>query len=82
MAPHQRLPRAPSTIRPDTGSRPAPSKPKRVLLRHSHLISYVLQTVDFGAAAPQDAILVSVPAYHIAGVGTALTNLYVGRLPR
>jgi acyl-CoA synthetase (AMP-forming)/AMP-acid ligase II len=55
------------------------SKPKRVVLRHSHLISYVLQTVEFGAAAPQDAILVSVPAYHIAGVGTVLTNLYAGR---
>jgi acyl-CoA synthetase (AMP-forming)/AMP-acid ligase II len=55
------------------------SKPKKVVLRHSNLVSYVLQTVDFASAEAEDAILVSVPPYHVAGVGTVLTNLYAGR---
>ncbi|MEV3964213.1 class I adenylate-forming enzyme family protein [Nocardia sp. NPDC050193] len=55
------------------------SRPKGVLLRHSHLLSYVLETVQFGAAADTDAVLVSVPPYHIAGVGSVLSNLYAGR---
>lgn len=55
------------------------SEPKRVLLRHANLLSYVLQTVEFASAAPDDAILVSVPPYHIAGVGTILSNVYSGR---
>ncbi|MFB4303885.1 class I adenylate-forming enzyme family protein [Actinomadura sp. NTSP31] len=55
------------------------AKPKGVLLRHAHLLSYVLETVEFGAADPSDAVLVSVPPYHIAGVGSVLSNLYAGR---
>ncbi|MGO8941926.1 MAG: class I adenylate-forming enzyme family protein [Mycobacterium sp.] len=55
------------------------SKPKGVLLRHSHLQSYVLETVDFGSAGEDDAVLVSVPPYHIAGVGSVLSNLYASR---
>ncbi|ONH33375.1 class I adenylate-forming enzyme family protein [Pseudofrankia asymbiotica] len=55
------------------------SAPKRVILRHSNLISYVLQTVEFASAEEDDAILVSVPPYHVAGVGTVLTNIYSGR---
>lgn len=55
------------------------SAPKGVVLRHSHLISYVLQTVDPGSAEPDDAALVCVPPYHVAGVGTVLTNTVAGR---
>jgi acyl-CoA synthetase (AMP-forming)/AMP-acid ligase II len=55
------------------------SKPKGAVLRHSHLVSYVLQTVEFAAADPDDAALISVPPYHIAGVGTVLTNTFAGR---
>ncbi|MCU1594914.1 MAG: AMP-dependent synthetase and ligase [Frankiales bacterium] len=55
------------------------SKPKKVILRHSNLVSYVLQTVEFASADEDQAVLVSVPPYHIAGVGTVLTNLYAGR---
>ena len=55
------------------------SAPKGVLLQHSHLISYVLQTVDLGSAQETDAALVSTPPYHIAGMGTILTNIYAGR---
>ncbi|MDX6422433.1 MAG: hypothetical protein QOG28_7053, partial [Trebonia sp.] len=55
------------------------SKPKGAVLRHSHLVSYVLQTVEFASADEQDAALISVPPYHIAGVGTVLTNTFAGR---
>jgi acyl-CoA synthetase (AMP-forming)/AMP-acid ligase II len=55
------------------------SEPKGVLLRHANLVSYVVGTVEFGSAEPEDAALVSVPPYHIAGVANAITNLYAGR---
>jgi acyl-CoA synthetase (AMP-forming)/AMP-acid ligase II len=53
--------------------------PKSAVLRHRHLVSYVLGSVDFGSAEPDDAVLVSVPPYHIAAVANLLTNLYSGR---
>jgi acyl-CoA synthetase (AMP-forming)/AMP-acid ligase II len=53
--------------------------PKAALLRHRHLLAYILNTVDFGSAAPADASLVAVPPYHIAGVANLLTSLYSGR---
>ena len=54
-------------------------RPKGVVLRHENLVSYVLGTVEFGAAEPGDVALVSVPPYHVAAIGSALTNLYAGR---
>jgi long-chain acyl-CoA synthetase len=53
--------------------------PKAAVLRHKHLTSYVLGTVEFGAAAEEEAALVSVPPYHIAGVAAILTSVYAGR---
>ena len=53
--------------------------PKSAVLRHRHLVSYVLGTVDFASALPGDAVIVSVPPYHIAAVANLLTNLYSGR---
>jgi acyl-CoA synthetase (AMP-forming)/AMP-acid ligase II len=55
------------------------SAPKGVILRHHNLTSYVLGTVEFAAAAPEDASLISVPPYHIAAVANAITNLFAGR---
>ncbi|WP_102142034.1 class I adenylate-forming enzyme family protein [Mycobacterium hubeiense] len=55
------------------------SRPKAVELTHNNLTSYVTGTVEFGSAAPDDAALICVPPYHIAGVGAAMTNLYAGR---
>lgn len=55
------------------------SEPKAALLRHRHAVSYVLGTVEFAGAGPSDAVLVSVPPYHIAGVSTILSNIYSGR---
>ena len=53
--------------------------PKAALLRHRHLAAYVIGTVEFAAADPDDAALVTVPPYHIAGMANLLSNLYAGR---
>ncbi len=53
--------------------------PKAALLRHRHLAAYVISTVEFGSAGPEEAALLSVPPYHIAGVMNLLSNLYMGR---
>ena len=53
--------------------------PKAVVLTHENLVSYVIETVEFGLAAPDDAILVTMPPYHVAGVNAALTNPFAGR---
>jgi acyl-CoA synthetase (AMP-forming)/AMP-acid ligase II len=53
--------------------------PKAALLRHRHLLAYVLNTLEFGSAADGDAALVAVPTYHIAGLTNLLSNLYTGR---
>lgn len=54
-------------------------EPKAAVLRHRHLVSYVLSTVDFMGADEDEATLVSVPPYHIAGMATVLSNTYAGR---
>jgi acyl-CoA synthetase (AMP-forming)/AMP-acid ligase II len=53
--------------------------PKAALLRHSNLLSYILGTVEFGSAAPEEAALVSVPPYHIAGIAALLSSIYAMR---
>ena len=53
--------------------------PKAALLRHANLLSYILGTVDFGSAAEQEAVLVSVPPYHIAGIASLLSSIYAMR---
>jgi acyl-CoA synthetase (AMP-forming)/AMP-acid ligase II len=55
------------------------SAPKAAVLRHRHLMSYLLGTVEFGGAAEDEAALVTVPPYHIAGVANLLSNVYAGR---
>jgi acyl-CoA synthetase (AMP-forming)/AMP-acid ligase II len=53
--------------------------PKGAILRHRHLTSYILGTVEFASAKEDEATLVSVPTYHIAGVANLLSNVYAGR---
>jgi acyl-CoA synthetase (AMP-forming)/AMP-acid ligase II len=55
------------------------SKPKAVELSHGNLTSYITGTVEFGSAKSDDAALICVPPYHIAGVNAAISNLYAGR---
>ncbi|MCB1016095.1 MAG: long-chain fatty acid--CoA ligase [Acidimicrobiales bacterium] len=53
--------------------------PKAAVLRHRHLTSYIIGTVEFGGAGEHETVLVSVPPYHIAGIANLLSNLYAGR---
>ncbi|GAA2737386.1 hypothetical protein GCM10010439_67290 [Actinocorallia aurantiaca] len=55
------------------------SEPKAAVLRHKHLLAYVLNTLEFASADEGAAALVAVPPYHIAGLANLLTNIYTGR---
>lgn len=55
------------------------SAPKAALLRHRHLMAYLLGTVEFASAGEDEAVLVAVPPYHVAGVANLLSNLFAGR---
>ncbi|WP_260582925.1 class I adenylate-forming enzyme family protein [Sphingopyxis sp. PET50] len=54
-------------------------EPKAAVLRHGNLTSYVMSTVEFLGADEEEAALVSVPSYHIAGISAILTAAYGGR---
>lgn len=53
--------------------------PKAAILRHANLLSYILGTVEFGGAGQDEAALVSVPPYHIAGIAALLSSIYAQR---
>ena len=53
--------------------------PKAAILRHSNLLSYILGTVEFAGAEEQDAALVCVPPYHIAGISALMSSIYAQR---
>lgn len=53
--------------------------PKAAILRHANLVSYILGTVEFGSAGEEEAALVSVPPYHIAGIAALLSSIYAMR---
>ncbi len=53
--------------------------PKAAVLRHRHLVSYILGSVEFASAAEEDAALVCVPPYHIAGMAAIVSSVYSGR---
>ncbi len=53
--------------------------PKAALLRHSNLLGYILGTVEFCSASDEEAALVCVPPYHIAGIAALLSSIYAMR---
>lgn len=53
--------------------------PKAALLRHRHLMAYLFGTVEFAGAGEDEATLVTVPPYHIAGMANLLSNVFAGR---
>ncbi|WP_420639109.1 class I adenylate-forming enzyme family protein [Candidatus Poriferisocius sp.] len=53
--------------------------PKAAVLRHRHLVSYIIGSVEFMGAAEDEATLVSVPPYHVAGMAAILSSVYAGR---
>ncbi len=54
-------------------------KPKAAILRHENLMSYILGTVEFASAGEDDATLITVPPYHIAGISAVLSATYACR---
>ena len=54
-------------------------EPKGAVLRHRHLASYVIGAVEFMGAGEDEAALVCVPPYHVAGISAVLTSVYAGR---
>jgi len=50
--------------------------PKAALLRHSNLLGYILGTVEFMSASEDEAQLVCVPPYHIAGISALMSSIY------
>jgi acyl-CoA synthetase (AMP-forming)/AMP-acid ligase II len=54
-------------------------EPKAAVLRHRHLTAYILGSVEYLGSGEDDAQLVSVPPYHVAGVSAVLSSLYSGR---
>lgn len=72
-----------SAIDPDIGvllfTSGTTGEPKAAILRHRNLTSYVTATVEFLGSEENEAALVSVPPYHIAGISAVLTGVYGGR---
>ena len=54
-------------------------EPKAAVLRHKHLGSYIIGTVAFMGADEDEAALVSVPPYHVAGTSAVLSSVFAGR---
>jgi acyl-CoA synthetase (AMP-forming)/AMP-acid ligase II len=53
--------------------------PKAAVIRHKHLVSYILGAVEFMSAEEDDAALVCVPPYHIAAMANIASSVYAGR---
>jgi acyl-CoA synthetase (AMP-forming)/AMP-acid ligase II len=53
--------------------------PKAAVLRHANLLSYILGTTEFASAPEDEATLVCVPPYHIAGIAALLSSIYAMR---
>ena len=53
--------------------------PKAAVIRHKHLVSYIITSVEFMSAEESDAALVCVPPYHIAGMAAIASSVYSGR---
>lgn len=53
--------------------------PKAAVLRHKNLTGYILGSVEYMGAAEDEATLVSVPPYHIAGLAAILSSVFAGR---
>lgn len=54
-------------------------EPKAAILGHENLTSYVLSTVEFAGSDDDEAAVVSVPPYHIAGASAILSSIFSGR---
>ena len=55
------------------------AEPKAAMLEHDQLLAYVFNTLEFASAGEDEAAIVIVPPFHVAGVAAVLSNTYVGR---
>jgi fatty-acyl-CoA synthase len=55
------------------------AEPKAAVLEHDQLLAYVFNTLEFASADEDEAAIVIVPPFHVAGVAAVLSNTYVGR---
>jgi acyl-CoA synthetase (AMP-forming)/AMP-acid ligase II len=82
-APYPDDPSAPAVLLFTSGTT---AEPKAATLAHDQLLAYLFNTVEFGSASDDEAVLVAVPPFHIAGVAAILSSTYAGRrvvpLPR
>jgi len=53
--------------------------PKAAVLQHDNLTAYLFNTLEFAGAEEDEAALLAVPPFHIAGVAAVLSSTYVGR---
>ena len=53
--------------------------PKAAVLEHDQLLAYQFNQVEFASAHEDEANLLAVPPFHIAGVTAVLTSAYTGR---
>ena len=54
-------------------------EPKSAVLKHDNLMAYIFGTVEFMSAEEDEAALLTVPPYHIAGIAAVLSSTYAGR---
>ena len=72
---------------PDEPGRPAvllftsgtTAEPKSAILDHDNLLAYALNTNELASASEDDAVLLVVPPFHIAGVAGVLSAVFSGR---
>lgn len=87
LAPPSDTPTAPAEPAAVDPSRPAvelftsgtSGPPKRAVLAHEHLFSYVATTVDLAGADPGEALLLATPPFHIAAITAVLSSSFAGR---
>jgi len=53
--------------------------PKTAVLQHDNLTAYLFNTLEFAGASEEEAALLAVPPFHVAGVAAVLSSTYVGR---
>ena len=75
------------TAYPDEPTRPAvllftsgtTAEPKSAILEHDNLLAYALNINELASADEDEAVLLAVPPFHIAGVAGVLSAVFSGR---
>jgi acyl-CoA synthetase (AMP-forming)/AMP-acid ligase II len=75
-APFPEEPERPAILLFTSGTSAAP---KAAVLHHENLLSYIFNTVEFASADEDEAVLLAVPPFHVAGVAAVLSSTYAGR---